>query len=81
MGNSTLMIKDDFFRPPYICNRKLANFGHGHRSGEDKIMSTKNRLSSLLVVCFFLLIVLNSPAQANYAVKQITDNSWTYNPK
>jgi hypothetical protein len=44
-------------------------------------MSTKNRLSSLLVVCFLLLIVLNSPARANYAVQQITDNSWTYNPK
>ena len=41
-------------------------------------MSTGNRLSSLLIVCFLLLIVLNSPAQANYAVKQITDNSWTY---
>ena len=44
-------------------------------------MSTNNRLSCLLVVCFLLLIALNSPARANYAVKQITNNSWTYNPK
>lgn len=44
-------------------------------------MSTGSRLSGLLAVCFLLLIVLHVPAQANYTVKQITDNSWTYNPK
>jgi hypothetical protein len=44
-------------------------------------MSTSNRLGSLLIACFLLLIVLNLPAQANYAVKKLTDNFWTYMPK
>ena len=45
------------------------------------LMSIRNRLYSLIAVCCLLLIVLISPVQANYAVQQITDNAWTYNPK
>jgi hypothetical protein len=44
-------------------------------------MSPGIRLSSLLVVCFLLLIVLHLPARADYTVKQITNNSSTYNPR
>lgn len=44
-------------------------------------MSTNNRLSSLLVLCFLLLVVLNSPARADYTVKQITDIYSTFMPR
>jgi hypothetical protein len=45
------------------------------------MMSTTNRLSSLMVVCFLLLVAFTLPVRADYTIKQITNNYQTNSPK